>query len=228
MPTFYCDKQNYYIVTNYKVLFSTLKKQEILKRANRKSEILSNLFRKYGLSGNPKFYFLSRNPYKKLESFYKNKLIRDPQTIIHTYEDLKASQLIFFNYLGLSQQTPIDQIKNRLVQMSFREMVQALPDVYMNDPHLHPQSNLIHQVIRGFRINFHFDKFLKIENETDRNFLSSDLGVNLDVRENSSRDFPTPTINWEKETLTIFHNLYRKDFDLLNYSEMKVTSSSSS
>lgn len=56
-----------YLITNFKVMYSTLFEQKSIEcvHFSKKKILLNNLY-----LGNSEFYLLVRNPYKRLESFF--------------------------------------------------------------------------------------------------------------------------------------------------------------
>jgi len=165
MPHFKNREKDYIISTNFKVMYSTLKKSSGLKKLK---EELIWLYR-------PRInYAIGRDPYDRLESFYRDKLNK----CLNTSRKWGRTQRIFFKPLGLSIFSAHQKKFEALNQVDFEKFIQLLPQVYRKNRHLHPQV----KVLKNLR-NVHT---LKLESEDDLQFMKNELGIDTSRRERQS------------------------------------------
>lgn len=219
MYTFYNKSCQYYLSSNTKVLTSTLRASEQLRFASRKKEVIHALKKRFGLKALP-HYVLSRDPYKRTESFFKEKLRQKVKAVFDKdipYK-LKLHQEIFYPLAGIEAQMSLQEKVGRLLAISFNAYVRYLPKVYMKDVHLRPQSNIAYQKVKGvFPHRLTFDRVIKIENDADMQFLNDSLGINTSIKVNRSKD-TKQEVEWMPELLQIVNKLYSRDFEMFHYS----------
>ena len=75
MILFKKKNENIYLITNFKVMFTSLSSQSNLIRMPKKELYLSAL-KSWLLPSRQKYYFITRDPYDKIESFYKSKFLK--------------------------------------------------------------------------------------------------------------------------------------------------------
>ena len=215
MPQFYCKEENYYLSTNSKVMWSTLKNQNNLKKIQNANFALCKALEPFGVIRKRKHYLLVRNPYDRLESFFRDKLRK------HAVPNRgwQRSQRIFFPLLGINKGTPNDDVKEKLMCLSFDTFIKYLPCLYFKDGHLHPQfwvENIGHRL---FKWTITFDKVLKMEQQEDLAFLANNLKIDLQIRYNYTRDIDIE-INWAEKTREIVNSIYHLDFIHYNYAQL--------
>ncbi len=174
-------------------MYSTLRVQKHLRKVK--------LFRLL-LSKKDK-YILVRDPYKRLESFYRDKLGK------HLDENKKwaRSQKIFFKPLELEKMSVREKFK-ALNNLSFESFVKLLPEVYSKNRHLHPQNRLFKKIKHK--------RVLYMEKEEDLLFLAENLHLDLNIKANTT-DKSKHHLEWTPNMISIVNNLYAEDFKLYNF-----------
>ena len=199
MPHFYNKKEKYYISVNFKVMYSSLRKQKHLKKV--KPFWLQ-------LSSKPK-YVIGRNPYTRLESFYRDKLNKDLDQTSYWLR----SQKIFFKPLGIKKSASIDEKYQALKAISFSEFIHLLPEVYMNNRHLHPQ----YKIFKNLKVA----KKMKMEMQADRDFVEQKLKLDLSKKVNTTEKAKFD-LQWDQAMNEIVNQLYKLDFEYFNYKKNKL------
>jgi hypothetical protein len=212
MPSFINQQETYILVTNFKVMYSTLCRQPSLSPIPyyiAGCKIFINKIKR----GKLKTFLLVRNPYDRLVSFYINKFKDDHLHRIN--KNWQHCQLIFFPYLNISPQDDETIISDRLTSTSFEEFALLLPEVYDLDRHLHPQYWLVYRKWKGFLpLKALFDTILKLENDLDR--LKNELGLDIDILDNKTRHGAYQDY-FTQRSLDVANELYTRDFDLFGY-----------
>lgn len=212
MPSFIDGDETYILVTNFKVMYSTLRRQPnlipipdyIARRRIIRGKIRRN---------NLKSYMLVRNPYDRLVSFYTNKFEDDHLNRIN--KNWQHCQLIFFPHLNLSPQDDEKIIADRLTATSFDEFSSLLPEVYKLDLHLQPQSWVIRRKWKGFlSIKIPIDTILRMEFDLER--LESELGLDIGIIDNPTRHSAYRNY-FTRTSLDTANELYVRDFVLFGY-----------
>ncbi len=193
MPHFKNIKYGYFISVNFKVMYSTLRVQKDLSKV----KLFRLLFSKKDK------YIVVRNPYERLESFYRDKLGT------HLVESKKwaRSQKIFFNPLAVKNKSTREKFK-ALSSLSFESFVKLLPEVYTKNRHLHPQNRLFKKIKHK--------KILYMEKEEDLLFLAENLHLDLNIKANTT-DKSKHHLEWTPSMISIVNNLYAEDFKLYNF-----------
>jgi hypothetical protein len=200
---------SYYIITNFKVMYSTLMRQSnitLLKEHDWKvlSECRETL------------YFLVRNPYDRLESFFRDKFILHPGRSVQTNNfRWQNCQKIFFDELQVSPDD-FDDVQERLTTTSFDQFIEMLPSKYLLDLHLAPQVYAICYMEGDSVFELQVDGVLMVDDEDDMAFLQSKLGIDTSVRENETR-FENIHLGWNERSRSIVNGLYEADFWQLGY-----------
>lgn len=218
MASFFCKRKDYFISTNLKVASRTLENQPLLVKANRGMELANMLLKNIVASKSKPHYLLVRNPYKRVESFFKEKLRkRVIQATATPPYHLKLHQEIFYPYLGLTPGDPVEKIQHVLLSLSFEQYIKILPEVFHKDAHLHPQKWIFRQwVKRVIPVYFTFDKIVPIDQEDGKKFLKEVLLIDLKIRINPSSDF-NDEVRWTRELLDIVNDVYEEDFIGFDY-----------
>lgn len=195
MPHFYNKEENYFISTNFKVMYTTLKRQKQLKKVKLVRLLLSKKDK----------YVIVRDPYNRMESFFKDRLRKK----LNKEKDWLRSQKIFFKPLGVSQKSDEEKY-NALATLSFAEFIKLLPVVYTKNRHLHPQ----YQLFKSFKPK----KVLKMKNKNDLQFLTQELHLNLNIKANATQE-NTSEIKWTKDLYKNVNTVYAKDFQRYSFSK---------
>ncbi len=138
-------------------------------------------------------YFITRDPYKRLESFYREKMIKNLTPRFNQFCQRKL--LKFFS-------------RERLInkQVSFKEFIKAVAQGY-SDEHIAPQTS----TIKGKP-----DHLVKLEQGLS--VLTPLLGINPDsFIGNTTTDMQIP-LEWTQEMRTSINKLYAVDFVNMQYS----------
>lgn len=194
MPHFYNKQEQYFISVNFKVMYSSLRIQKHLKKIK--------LFW-LRLSSKPK-YVIGRNPYTRLESFYRDKLNKD----LDQTDYWLRSQKIFFKPLEIKKSASIEKKYTALKNISFQEFIHFLPEVYMNNRHLHPQ----YKIFKNLKV----EKKFKMESEKDKHFIEENLKLDLSKKANTTEKAKFD-LQWNDAMYKIVNELYKDDFEYFNY-----------
>lgn len=208
-----------YLVTNYKVMFSTLVEQDSLVKVNLSAAlILELLLSRVGLNKS-KFYLITRNPYSRLESFFKNKFRSTIPTINKTKKWQHCHE-IFFPYLGLSSDTSPTLVSKRLLLVTFPEFISLLPVTYKQDGHLYPQNwtKSLHlgKFYIGVQLPIKFFSKFKMESKVDLKKMKDIFDLDLKIVQNSTTSI-NESIKWTNRDYEIVNLLYHTDFTALKY-----------
>jgi hypothetical protein len=213
------DEIGLYLLTNYKVMYSTLKHQKDLERINFSNKTKCKIVLGQRYSSHYNFYLLVRNPYDRIESFFREKFRKS----LDYYENngfWQVSQEMFFPYLGINEDMTPETIKTKLKNTSFSNIIAVLPKVYMFDGHLQPQYKKINLGIRilGFSINapLKIKKVCKIEFAEDLTTLEQIFKIDVNTRVNATSKIKEE-IKWTKQDLKIINELYAVDFKKFSY-----------
>lgn len=176
-----------------------------------------------------------RNPYTKLISFFEDKFIRHPNMSIEAKfkycgkSDWQRCQKIFFPYLNIEPSLSIEKVAKKLEQTSFEKFSVCLPNIYLQDHHLSPQTNTLkfHKSIKSLNKNIYYsepilvdlkvDEIFKLE-DLDSDHLGQKLNLNLTkVRNKTHYTKPWKSYFTNSEVLAIVNDLYQEDFTYFNY-----------
>jgi len=211
MAIYFQDKdRSYFLITNFKVLYSTLKRQDnlVIAEASAVDDLL--------YSTHVKRYLLVRNPYDRAESFYRDKFVLYPREVkFREGFRWQQCQRIFFDELGLKGKG-FEEVREGLAETSFRRFVGLLPSKYRADAHLIPQAAALYFAMDGKIHDLSFDRVLKVEDEASMNFLRDQLQFDLSIMENVTKR-SNISIEWDAEMREIVNEVYKDDFDLLGY-----------
>lgn len=193
MPHFYNYKEKYFISTNFKVMYSTLRRQQYLKKV----KLFFLMFSKKDK------FIIVREPYDRMESFFRDRLRK---RLTNDNEWLR-SQKIFFKPLDVHKGSTTKKYE-ALANLSFEEFIKLLPEVFNKNRHLHPQNYIFKRIMPK--------RILKLNNATDMEFLASNLNLNIKIKANSTDQMKTD-IKWTKELIEIVNQVYHKDFELYGF-----------
>ena len=217
MLCFKVKNEELYLVTNYKVMYSTLSKQQNLDQYLSKKLSFKILFNQMHLNKD-QFYLLVRDPYDRTESFFKDKFRKSVKRIEKKGE-WQNTHKIFFPYLGLDSSMPDSLIAEKLLSVSFEEFITYLGDVYKINQHLYPQHwamGIRSSIFPFVNLPISFQKVFKMESEGDLNDLAKLFKIDLGVRTNSTETVSEPIV-WGKSELEMVEKIYEKDFELFGY-----------
>jgi len=195
MPFFYSKSKDFLLYTNFKVMYSTLRKQDSLKRLK---GILLWMYR------GKKTYVLGRDPYSRLESFYRDKLNKD----LGIDKKLVRSQKIFLPHVGLNRWSKKKDVVEKLGAIDFPDFIELLPKVYMKNRHLHPQVKIFQGIESPVK--------LRIEDKESMETLQSTFGIDTTLRVNKTNREQF-ILEWTPEMYRIVNDLYKDDFEFFGY-----------
>ncbi len=218
MPIYFHPTRKYYLLNSLKVMSSTLNRQADLRKAGRLAFVVNN-FRKNTpqLSAHPQ-YLLVRDPYRRVESFFRDKLRRDLKKWVKRKKDLRNCHRIFYRLAGVDAHADtLDEIKEKLHGISFDTFIRNLPRLYLQDGHLYPQHQLVEKKILGLvSLSFSYDRILQLEVKEDMKYLESELGLQLGRKYNATRKYAEET-RWNDELARIVYGVYEVDFLAFGY-----------
>lgn len=211
MAHFKSKTKNAIISTSFKVMWSTLKRQQNLKKVKDFSLFFKKIAEVIGILPKQEHYLLVRNPYKRLESFFKDKFRKNvPVSRGQTVHRL------FYPIWGITKEHTLEEIHQIIRAYSFEAFIKELPNVYNKDPHLYPQFWVEFLGFRFFNWRSKFTKVLKMETSVDIDFLAEKFELDLKKNINSTNDVATEII-WTEELKTIVKTIYENDFVWYNY-----------
>ncbi|TGO03178.1 hypothetical protein PN36_11450 [Candidatus Thiomargarita nelsonii] len=221
MPHFFNIKQNYYISTNYKVLYSLLYSQPSLQVAAKISMAIHTYLNRFTPFHLRCHFLLVRDPYKRLVSFYKDKFRQQPLHKWLTYDELQICQRLFCPYIQINPYSSPADIREKLLSVSFTQFINLLPQVYHLDDHLRPQTRLTMMFFHGIPIgSIKFERILKVESSDDMAYLQDELSIGLSKKYNNTDKILLPN-PWSPALRAVVNNLYQADFEAFNY-EMRT------
>ncbi len=218
MPFFKVKDGTAYIATSYKVMYSTLSRQTNLERISTKQFFLAVVQNRTQLS-KARFYLIVRNPYARLESFYRDKILGARANVARKGE-WQHSVEILFPYLNVSNNTKESEVADRLESITFKDFIALLPEIYLQDEHLHPQSRLLRGLFDRFKltrnITVQYDRVIKLESDNDRSALASACQLNFEHRINDTAHIKAQ-LTWDLLSRQIVNDIYSDDFSVFDY-----------
>lgn len=211
MPGFLHVSSHSMLITSFKVMYSTLREQPKLTETIPR---LDSIFFKW-VAVNQQPYFLSvRNPYTRIESFFKDKF-RKSVILSEEKNEWQDFQKRFFAHLGLRTTMLPKTVGHKLRSTSLAEMLSILPEVYTSDPHIWPQH--WHKTILGVSIPMKFDRVFKMECPDDLSEIATTFDLNFSISANSTQSVKE-TLVWTEEHIEMVKHIYREDFKRFGYS----------
>lgn len=199
---FVSTKYKKVVVTNYKVMFSTLNTSDNYQEIRFLKAITFLL--------NPTYtnYFLTRSPYNRLESFYKDKL-----EIHLNPSKWQYCQRVIINTMGWQHFSESEIIK-KLSNMDYETFILNLEKYYIKDLHMTPQYLTIKK--GGIYFGNHIQK-IDIDNPKGKEKIKNEL-LKVNKVHNST---PHRAFRYTAQMLDIIHRLYSKDFKYLGYEKSR-------
>ena len=216
MPFFINKSKNIVVSLNYKVAYSNMYANKIYKEIYRQEFLRYYISRKLFFR-KIKFYLIVRNPYNRLESFYKDKFIQHPGSI--NLKDVKwqdCQKIFLAQDLIKSRNNTL--IRKTLMSIPFNEFIELLPKVFQYDAHLYPQYLIANQKIKNFSVHIKYDKYFKLESalEEMENIFSFERKIKTNNTSNVNID-----IEWNTSSRKVVNRLYAKDFSLFDYNSIE-------
>lgn len=192
-------------------MWSSLKAQRNLKKLKDFPLFLRKIGEPLKLVPKYEHYLLVRNPYKRLESCFKDKFrknlpVKRGQTI----------HRLFYPILGISKHDELEKVHKILLAYSFEDFIKELPNVYNKDPHLYPQFWVELLGFKVFNWRVKYNRIFHLENQKDIQDLEQYFNLNLTKTKNSTEKVKADII-WTSEMRKIVNTIYKNDFVWYNY-----------
>ena len=201
MPIYKHDKT--LIITNLKVMSSSLNNTKNLKRLTRKSFvnicfcIFSNKINKV---------MLVRDPYKRVISIYNNKF----KNFQYPDQTLQYIHKIFLKSLYKDKKFKNLNVSEILNSITFDDFLLSLKKVYELDGHTKLQS----KILIDYKVKMKNLKIIKIENKMGLGSFFENLNLKIPhLNKNNLKGIKV----LNKDQKEIIHEIYKKDFEIFNY-----------
>ena len=215
-----------YLLTNYKVMFSSLDHQPNSKRVGKLAFFWASISKRLAIS-KLRCVVVVRNPYDRVTSFYKDKFVRAEDYRLWMQgqgmsQSWQQSTQLFFPYLGLDSSMDPKSVSERLSVVTFEEFMEILPKVYLQDGHLTPQylagafsfRFLSYRI--SFRLPLYVERIYKMESLEDIESLSKDFQLELKTKVNTTEKVEE-SITWTPSSIKTVKRLYARDFKRFGY-----------
>ena len=156
MYVFKSQVRDSYLATNPKVLTRTLLSQKSLARVTGKIRYAHMIAKNINPALGPEYIMLARNPFLRVESFFKEKLrlrVRQALDPVDPYL-LKRHQELFYPRANIAQGDSLEDKVRKLLSIRFEDFVEELPKVIEYDDHLRSQTGNFAKSF--FRKKFYF------------------------------------------------------------------------
>ena len=115
----------------------------------------------------PEYIMLVRNPYRRLESFFKEKL---RQKVNMVFDEnpyvLKRHQEIFYPYLKINPSDSLETKVSGLLKLSFKDFIMNVKAVYKFEDHIAPQTLNFSRGVFGLDRVMRMNRYIHFENPT--------------------------------------------------------------
>jgi hypothetical protein len=210
--------KNSYLATNPKVLGQTLLLQKNLERFISKKRYVHFLQKEISTEFGPKYIMLVRNPYKRVESYFKEKLRQKVKMVFAEKPyGLKRHQEIFYPYIGVKPSDSMEAKVAGLLNFSFNDFVARIPDVYKREDHLAPQTHNFSRTLFGIKRTMKMNRCVHVENKEEMEWLANYFELDLSIRANNSSSEDNEMIEWNDKSIEIVKALYKMDFETFGY-----------
>lgn len=221
MRFFINTELNYVIITNYKVMYSTLMTQRNLinhTSTHFDEQLVVGMLQ----DGTVEKFILTRNPYDRVLSCYFDKFVESPKSPDFF---LQFCHIIALPYFGIDITQPKEIIAGKIEKISFSEFVLTLPLFYDKEEHYIPQYSL--KLIPSLR-----QDHIKMENilfndikpgilkmEDDFNFITEHLQLNFKIHRGKTEHLAFPNY-YDPALYATINKLYDQDFNYFGYQKM--------
>jgi len=171
---------------------------------------LQNILKRIGLKKRP-FYLLFRDPIRKLESFYANKII-----LPDDFSKWEHCQEIFFNYLKITEETPDAEKVIAFNSMSYEKFIALLPHLFSRDLHLAPQADAVTVTLKKLNIlvSIEYDDIFDIGNHTRIKTLEKLVNIQFEHRNRSNNI--NANYCYSSEMKRTIETVYKRDLEIYN------------
>lgn len=219
MIIFLNKKNKTFLVTNYKVMYSTLLRQKQLKVLRGVGFLWYYFYYSIFYPGTFKKYLIVRDPYRRLVSFFNDKF-RQVLLDYPNHDEWQQCQQLFFEPLGIAKDASAKDIRQSLLETTFDKVIALLPRVYTQDKHLTPQAWAKKKCFKklGIRlcVNMSYDRVIKMEDTSALHDLAKELELDLNINVNKTKSRQQPIV-WDETSKAIVNKLYKNDFETFKY-----------
>ena len=215
MAIFVNHKKNIFVLTSYKVGYSSLLSQEGSGLNYLHYIIDFPIIKHLTKHFNYKRYVIVRNPYYRFLSLFSDKYRKQPQRILDGLHSWENVHICLFPHLNIKQSDSDKTIASKFFEMSISDFIKLIPLVISEDEHFMPQTATKQfRLFDRFPINLRINGFFRIEDQQVE--LTKLTGIDFGVKKNTSNSKQLKNKLSEKD-LILLNKLYKNDFLLGNY-----------
>lgn len=208
-------KEQYLILTSFKVMYSFLKSQHSLKRILWTKRTLP-LAWSNRILGYPTGLLLFRDPESRFISYFHNKFRKAPRKMLAENclrpENLQHCQRLWLEHIDMDTDNVSDCCQ-ALLETSLESVLAWLPTSYHQDPHTLSQLECLYAQRRWMKIRLTVSRVFLIDHPNDMQAFGQLLGLDTSQKVNQTQDMRENSVLSEagRETL---RQIYRSDFSL--------------
>lgn len=218
MAIFVNHKKRVFVLTSYKVGYSSLLSQEGSGLNYLHYIIDFPIIKHLTKHFNYKRYVIVRNPYNRFLSLFSDKYRKQPQRIIDGLHSWENVHTCLFPYLNIKPTDPDKIIASKFLDMTISEFIKLLPLVINADQHFMPQTATKQfRLFDIFLVSIRINGFFRIEDQLLE--LSRLTGIDFGIKKNTSNSKQLKDKLSQKD-LILLNKLYKNDFLLGNYTIM--------
>jgi hypothetical protein len=166
MAIFVNHKKNIFVLTSYKVGYSSLLSQEGSGLNYLHYIIDFPIIKHLTKHFNYKRYVIVRNPYYRFLSLFSDKYRKQPQRILDGLHSWENVHICLFPHLNIKQSDSDKTIASKFFEMSISDFIKLIPLVISNDEHFMPQTATKQfRLFDRFPINLRINGFFRIEDQ---------------------------------------------------------------
>jgi hypothetical protein len=185
MAIFVNHKKNIFVLTSYKVGYSSLLSQEGSGLNYLHYIIDFPIIKHLTKHFNYKRYVIVRNPYYRFLSLFSDKYRKQPQRILDGLHSWENVHICLFPHLNIKQSDSDKTIASKFFEMSISDFIKLIPLVISNDEHFMPQTATKQfRLFDRFPINLRINGFFRIEDQQAE--LTKLTGIDFGVKKNTS------------------------------------------
>ena len=215
MAIFVNHKKKIFVLTSYKVGYTSLLSQEESGLNYLHYIIDFPIFKNLIKHFLYKRYVIVRNPYYRFLSLFSDKFRKQPQRILNGLHNWENIHRCLFPYLKIN---PADQDKTiacKFLDMTISDLIKLIPLVINDDQHFMPQTVTNQfRLFNIFPVNIRINGFFRIEDQLVE--LSGLTGIDFGIKKNTSNSKQLKNKLSQKDLL-VLNKLYKNDFLLGNY-----------
>ncbi len=218
MAVFVNHKKRVFVLTSYKVGYSTLLSQEQSGLKYLHYIINFSIFKYLIKYFSYKRHLIVRNPYNRFLSLFSDKFRKQPQRILDGLHSWENVHICLFSHLNIKQSDSDKTIASKFFEMSISDFIKLIPLVISEDEHFMPQTATKQfRLFDRFPINLRINGFFRIEDQQAE--LTKLTGIDFGVKKNTSNSKRLKDKLSEKDFL-VLNKFYKNDFLLGNYTKV--------